>query len=1184
MYVIKRGNRGREEVRFDKITARLKPLCVGLSPQVDPILITQETIKSIYSGISTAEVDRIAASKAEQYKLVHPDYGVLASRICVSNLHRSTPVRFSEAMEIVFRDLSILDPAYMAFIRKHANSLDWMILHNNDYQYDYFGFSTLEHNYLIKVGDRVVDRPQYMYMRVAIAIHVPPKFLLEVEGSYGGNISEEDARLVLEKIKICYKALSQMYFTHATPTLFNSCMKIGSLSSCFLLGTDDSIEGIMKTLTDASLISKKGGGLGIHMSNIRGEGAIIRGTNGKSTGLPRQLKLYNEAARCWNQGGKRLGAFAIYLAIWHRDVFAVVEMKLQNGAETARARDLFYALWVPDLFFQRAERDEQWSLFSPDVAPGLSDVYDGIEQCTECSKYRHQCAKKCIGDVDHRWIQVKAFTELYLQYEKEKRFAQQVSARTLLNHILASQRESGTPYIMASDSVNRRSNQSNIGTIRSSNLCVAPETFVLTDQGQKRIIDLVDQKVNVWNGEEFSSVTVKKTGENQPLIRVNLSNGVSLECTPYHKFYVVPKFDTRNVKQIEAKDLQSDMKLLKYNLPIIKAEGQPFKYPYTHGLFCADGTYEGINKDTPRITLCDEKKKLASYIDARLEHKESPNGTYTIRLPHDIAAKFVVPSEASLKDKVDWFAGYCDGDGTVVRNGSNQSIQVGSINKNFLLEIRLMLQTIGVDSEVTLLRDAGVKDLPDGTASYMCQALYRLLIGSSDVQLLLSLGFEPHRLQVVQHRPNRNASQFIKVVSVEDHGRVSDTYCFTEPKRNMGMFNGILTGNCTEIVEWSSSESYATCTLAGLNLKKYILPNKTYDFDKLHEMTRLLVRNLDHIIDVNKYPVKECRTNTVDYRPLGVGIQGLADVFCEFRYPFLSKEAEKLDLDIAETMYHAALTESCLLAQEKGPYSAFRNSPASEGKLQFDLWAENNAYLQNGLPTVPVLSGRYNWDILKGQIRQHGLRNSLLLAHMPTVSTSQIMGNNESFEPYSANIYAKTALNGTFTVTNSAMIRHLCELGLWNNDLMNTIITNEGSIQNIPSIPVEVQEIYRTVWEIPQKELMMRTAHRTAFVDQAASLNIHLRDNSSATLRSVMMSGWKLGLKTISYYIRTPPATSALKNNLATSSTSSTTMVKSMKRKLSEGSSSLPKIIKVVPLPEEEEREACEIGCTSCKL
>lgn len=867
LYVIKRGKRGTEEMRFDKITNRLRPLCADLSPALDPTLITMETIQSIYPGIKTSELDIIAAKKAEQHKLVHPDYGTLAARICISNLHKSTPDRFSEAMEIIFKELTILSPAYMSFIRKNAAELDNMIIHTNDYQYDYFGYQTLENGYLVRVGDKIVERPQYVYMRVAIALYVPPKYLVEVDGNYGVGFTEEENQETLERIKVCYKALSQMYFTNATPTLFNACMKSGSLASCFLLGTEDSIEGIMKTVTDASLISKRGGGVGIHMSNIRAEGSHIKGTNGKSAGLVRQIKIYNEAARCWNQGGKRLGAFKITLAIWHGDIMSFLEMKLQNGAETARARDLFYGLWVPDLFFQRVHKNEMWSLFSEDTAPGLSDVYDGMERCTRCSKYRHQAGEECT----HEWVRVNAFTELYERYEKEGRAIRKINARQLMEHILPAQREAGVPYVAACDSVNRKSNQANIGTTKSGNLC-------------------------------------------------------------------------------------------------------------------------------------------------------------------------------------------------------------------------------------------------------------------------------------------------------------------------------------QEIYQVSTHDSYATCTLSGMNLKRFIVnkpegnmikvgpTGKGFDLEKLHEMTELVVRNLDNVIDINRYPVPECVRNSVDYRPLGIGIQGLADVFSELRLPFLSQEAEKLDLLIAETMYHAALTSSIKLARERGPYAAWKNSPAYDGKLQFDLWEENNKYLSNSLVGVNVLSGRYDWDKLKAEMKKHGLRNSLLIAHMPTVSTSQIMGNNESFEPYNANIYAKTALGGTFTVTNNAMIRHLIQLGLWTEEIRNAIITNEGSIQNIEEIPADVKEIYKTVWELSQQELMTRTAKRTAFVDQGASLNIHLTDNSDTKLRSVMWWGWQMGLKTISYYIRTPPAAVALKNNISESSMlrKRKELSELRKRKNNLDDERSAKSGKVGD--DESDGGACEIGCTSCKL
>lgn len=1663
MRVQKRGTRGFEPVRFDKITERISHLCKGLNEIVDPTRVAHATIKNLFDGITTEELDKISAKIAESYKLIHPDYSKLAAKILISNLHKTTPRTFSQCMEIIGNTLDIKSERHYAFIAKNAAVLDNIIIDSNDYNFDYFGYKTLENAYLIKITeevtgadgtsiyidrdgnevpsanvsytprgkpvlksdrgvitsilrtktiDRIVDRPQYVFMRVAIAIYMD---------------YSEDLNVVLEYIKQCYKALSQMYFTHATPTLFNACSKMQQLNSCFgadtevcttagvkkiqdvlvgdfvithagnvkrveqthvnllgdrtlmdlkvqktphvkvtndhrvwalktrtdspawvrvdeltdrsyvgipnphdsqfdenpmiidlaefigeelrssyiytitndtisvktqlthigvdtngstnhkdinrkwicderfwkligiwlgdahitnndkkipnavgftigavgnddliefillegerifgtaaaiipvknqnciqivfysrtiayvmeilfgsgfnkkhlwnkifslhrkyvyallsglitsngcitregnimlemanipfvksvyhlarnrgidvsfnvrthkftpdtaqinfpyvkeilqnvnktytderiaaiiakreapskknknqtsavivdgkrflriesitpleerpenvytigvaddhsynvcgievincfLLGTDDSIEGIMGNISNAAFISKWAGGIGIHMHNIRSRGTVIKGTNGKASGLVPQLKMYNETARTFDQGGKRLGAFAIYLEPWHGDILKFLEMKLNQGADTERARDLFYALWVNDLFVKRVEEDGDWSLFSENITPGLSDVYDGMEVCKHCGYCANSNFAKLVythtreeiiealpkqspdqASCTHEFESRDVFTSLYTMYEKEGFAVKVIKAREVMDAICEMQRESGTPYICFKDHVNRMSNQTNIGTIKSSNLCVTPDTYILTDKGQFKIIDVVGKRVNIWNGEGFSEVVPTKTGDKQKIITVNLSNGVSIECTEYHKYYI---HRGNKITKIEAKDLLPGDKLIKYNLPTIY-DGSEFKYAYTHGLFCADGAYENANltekpSDHPRIILYGEKQRLDRYLSKGLPSRVG-NGETHVNLPLDIAPKFTVPVNARLGDKLAWFAGYCDGDGCVIREGANYSIQCGSINKGFLLQVRLMLQTMGVDSKITTIHHAKKQLLSTGNGSQR-QMCYRLLITSCGIIRLQELGLDTNRLNIPYQIPQRNAEQFVTVISVEDDGKHSPTYCFTEQHRGMGMFNGVLTGNCAEIMEWSSDKSYACCTLASINLKKFLVESSTHgstkytiNHEKLHEAARMIARNLDIIIDVNKYPVGACERNSKDYRPIGMGIQALADIFAIMRLPFTSDEAAKHDIEIAETIYHAALTESCERAKSHGAYVGFENSPAARGLLQFDLWERNQIRINSPLVGINPRSGRYDWDALKANIVKYGLRNSLHVAFMPTVSTSQIMGNNESFEPFSSNIYTKTTLAGKFTVTNNSMIHHLIELGIWNEDLKNKIVNNDGSLVGITEIPADVREIYKTVWEMPQRELMRRAALRSAFIDQSQSLNIHVRDNSNAVLRGVFMLGWKLGLKTGSYYIRSLPASRALKNNIA-----ATKEAENREKNTPLASAPAPAVWKVLsparreveedvprvtPNDEPIDEGSCPIGCTSC--
>lgn len=1264
MRVKKRGDRGYEDVKFDKITARIDALVRegGYGTTVNSTSLALSTIKNLYDGISTEELDYIAASIAESRKLIHPDYAGLAGRIMISNLHKSTPSSFSQCMIELDMRLGNLSERHLLFIRDNAQALDAMIDHSADYKFNYIAYRALEKQYLhsVKVPEldatgqpiyvdfdgevctdtsvmrkpktrrRLYDRPQYMFMRVAIEI------------ALAGDISTREE--TLKMVREYYVRLSEMRFIYATPTNFNACTKFPQLNSCFLLNTADSIEEIMRTVTNSALISKRAGGIGIAYHKIRCRGSEIKGTNGESSGIVQQLKIFNEDARCWNQGGgKRPGAFAIYLEVWHGDIMQFLRLKITQGADTERARDLFYALWVCDLFMIRSRTNTPWSLFSEDMAPGLSEVFDGMRVCAHCGhcdniNYNDLTARGVLQHSDvglagdgplkpdptcqHSYMYRDVFTNLYTRYENEGRAVRRILPSVIIDAICEAQRDQGVPFICYKDHANRQTNQLNIGTLQSSNLCVAPETYVLTDKGQYPIANLVNTDCNVWNGKEFSRVRVLKTGVNQKLIRVNLSNGVNIDCTEYHKFHLMTGSRHNSFTSRDAKDLKTDDPLIKYELPII-ASGERIPHPYTHGLFCADGTYlvkkeaesaceyaatageaycarhighksdadiatvkcsATSNAKIPKLFLYGEKKALLPYINYRGEPTENA-GRIELLLNYDIAEKYKVPINAHIDDKIDWFAGLCDGDGTVARNGTNLSVQVGSIDKDFLLQVRLMLQTIGVDSKVTLGNKAGKRQMPDGkggSAEYDCKDLYRLLVSSVELTKLQELGFIPHRLKLDEQKPQRSASQFIKVVSIEDLGRNSDTYCFTEPKVGRGMFNGVLTGQCTEIYEWHSKDEYACCSLASINLKNYVLPagsvasNATtdlktllsrFDFARMHSDVKLVARGLDRIISYNQYPVPECEVNARRFRPIGIGVQGLANVFMELRIPFISPEAERLDLEIFETLYHAALEASCDLASELGPHDKFEGSPLSNGVLRMDLWLQNQErmkFVNNGLIDLmsgygfngrydmhidatsnvrpqayghtyrgsAVLSGRYDWDAMRFRV-QRGVRNSLLIAPMPTVTTSVLLGNYESFEPMPMNIYTKSVISGKFTECNDYMVKHLTELGLWNDVMKNRVIANNGSLAGIAEIPKYVQEIYSPVWDMKQTAIMRRAALRHVFVDQGQSLNIHLSDNSNGYLRGVLNVGWELGNNTGSYYIRTPPAGDPLKNNIA---------------------------------------------------
>ncbi|KAI3330082.1 ribonucleoside-diphosphate reductase large chain [Ustulina deusta] len=745
MYVKKRDGR-QERVQFDKITARVSRLCYGLDTEhVDPVAITQKVISGVYGGVTTVQLDDLAAETAAYMTVTHPDYAILAARIAVSNLHKQTKKQWSSVVSDLYYYVNpknskpspmISEETYDCVMR-HREEFDSAIVYDRDFNYQYFGFKTLERSYLLKINGKIVERPQHMIMRVAVGI-------------WGDDV---------EKVLETYNLMSLKYFTHASPTLFNAGTPQPQMSSCFLVDMkDDSIEGIYDTLKTCAMISKMAGGIGLNVHRIRATGSYIAGTNGTSNGIVPMLRVFNNTARYVDQGGnKRPGAFAIYLEPWHSDVFEFLDLRKNHGKEEVRARDLFLALWIPDLFMKRVEKNGSWTLMCPNECAGLADVY---------------------GD---------EFEALYEKYEAEGRGRQTIKAQKLWYAILEAQTETGNPFMLYKDHANRKSNQKNLGTIRSSNLC-------------------------------------------------------------------------------------------------------------------------------------------------------------------------------------------------------------------------------------------------------------------------------------------------------------------------------------TEIIEYSAPDEVAVCNLASMALPSFVDYNsESYDFQKLHEVTQVVVRNLNRVIDANHYPVPEARNSNMRHRPIGLGVQGLADTFLALRMPFESPEARQLNKQIFETMYHAALTASMEIAKEEGTYSTYEGSPVSQGILQYDMW--------NVTP-----SDLWDWATLKEQIKQHGVRNSLLMAPMPTASTSQILGNNECFEPYTSNIYSRRVLAGEFQVVNPWLLKDLVDLGLWSDNMKNRIIAEGGSVQSIPSIPAEVKALYKTVWEISQRTVVQMAADRGAFIDQSQSLNIHMREPTMGKITSMHFTGWKLGLKTGMYYLRTQAA------------------------------------------------------------
>ena len=1017
MYVTKR-NGNIQIVSFDKILARIKNLGREANIKLNYTNLVMKVIDQLYSGISTTKIDELSAEQCASMSSIHPDYNTLAGRIIVSNHHKNTDTDFSVVMQKLYdykdkhnKHVPLVTQDFIDVVHKYTEELNTLCNYERDYFIEYFGFKTLERAYLMKIDQKIVERPQHMWLRVSVGIH-------------GNDII---------RIRETYNLMSQKFFTHATPTLFNAGTPHPQLSSCYLLAMEnDSIDGIYNTLKDCALISKWAGGIGLHIHNVRASGSHIRGTNGASNGIVPMLKVFNNTAKYVDQGGgKRNGSFAIYLEPWHADVEHFLQLRKNHGDEEMKARDLFYALWIPDLFMERVKADGNWTLMCPDECPGLADVH---------------------GD---------EFVKLYEQYETSGKCRKTMKARDLWFQVLDAQMETGTPYLCYKDSANRKSNQQNLGTIKSSNLCVAPETLVLTDAGPIQIQQLKDQNVNVWNGFEFSEVTVYQTGVDQPLLSIETDDGAILRCTHYHHFFIKSK-DKTYIDMVEAKDLKPDDILMDCEFPVINWCIKEFEKHYNNSQITMNDGYIYMYADS---------------ID-------------TIR------------------------------------------------------EYKCLLQGCGVNA--TIKRDKKISKQP-------C-----IELTPEDIYILRNNGFSPQEWQTNSHIfsniPNTISKKEIKIKNVVDFLRTDNTFCFNEPKRNSGVFNGMITSQCSEIIEYSDEKETAVCNLASIALPAFVNQNADgtsyiFDYDKLHEITKVVTYNLNRIIDINFYPTDKTKRSNLRHRPIGIGVQGLADVFMKLGLTFYSDESKQINRNIFETIYHAAVEQSCEIAQARhqlleplhlydefshslsidelvdlrkyinsyeepllhtqyrGAYSTFNGSPTSQSKLQFDLW--------NVTP-----SNRYDWDLLKLKINTYGLRNSLLLAPMPTASTSQILGYNECIEPITSNIYNRRTIAGEFILANKYLMHDLLKLDLWNEKVKNSIIANNGSIQHLAIIPVEIREKYKTVWEIPMKQLIDMAADRGAFVCQSQSLNLWLEDPNYSNLTSMHFYSWSKGLKTGIYYLR----------------------------------------------------------------
>ncbi len=934
MYVIKR-NGERVSMRYDSITDRNEEYAKDLS--VDPAYLSQLVINGLKSGMTTEQIDILSAETAFYLSCYQPDYDTFASRIFISNLRKTTPKTLIEWVNCLLRithsktskSIRLLREDMIQFIITHADRLQSMIDYTRDNLFNYFGLRTLVRLYLLKVHNKVVECPQHMWMRVAIAIHYTNDSLKVEE--------------TLSAIKETYDALSTHLFTHASPTLFNAGNPVGNLSSCFLLDMSDDLDHIFKTISRCANISKLGGGIGFNASKIRAKGSPIHSTNGSSDGLVPMLKVFNSTANYCNQSNKRPGSFAAYLEMSHPDILDFLALRLPSPPEELRTRELFLAVWVSDLFMKRVEADEVWSLFCPSIAPQLNELY------------------------------AQEYEEEYIRLEKEKKYSRQLPARDIWKAVLQSQIETGLPYICYKDSINEKSNQKNIGIIRSSNLCVSGATEICTkglfgSQEYYTISQFKDTLVEIWNGKRWTDVRVRKTSDASELYRVKFSNGKFVDCTDYHKIPVGTNEDGRFI--------------------------------FKHLKDCNVGT------------------TLVDYITWEGGATESDDG-------HEVAYM----GQYSQKEE--------------------KGVTITSITK-----------------------------LP---------------------------GLHP-------------------------------TYCFTDELDGTGLFNGVMLGNCAEIVEYTDPDSVSVCNLASVALPKFVnvSPTETtFDYSELMRVVRIMVRNLNKVIDRTNYPVPEGKDNNLKYRPIGIGVQGLADVFALFKTEWGSAKATELNRTISEVIYYAALDESCKLSQSHGPYEYFSGSPASKGILQYDMWGVTPSTISKSVPL--------DWDRLKASIIIHGLRNSLLCAYMPTASSSQILKCNECFEPFTSNIYSRSTNSGEFLIVNQHLYRDLKEIGLWTRELVDQIISGDGSIQHISEIPVEIRNRYKTVWEISQKILIDYAADRGAFIDQTQSMNLFMASPTYSKLSSMHLYGWKSGLKTGCYYLRSKAARNAVKFTVQNPSVTSTT-------------------------------------------
>ena len=1051
---IKVINRNNEivDLDFNRIKNRINKL-IDMEPKlrISSDIVAIKTISYLSELINTSDIDNISANIAANMITHHIDYDYLASRIMISNLHKNTKDCYYETVKTINENMdNILMDKLIKFAEVNIDFIKETIDYKKDYTFKYFGILVLIKSYLLKKDDNVFERPQHMYMRVAIGLHLDQ---IDTDGS-----TSED---VLEDIKKMYNLISEGYYTHATPTLFNSGTNLSALSSCFLLEAEDSVDGIYNTLRKCAFISKFSGGIGVHVSQIRAKGSKIRTTGGVSEGLVKMLKVYDTMTNHMSQGGgKRKGSIAIYFELWHADVMELLDciLPMSAGDESLLCRNLFFAAWIDDLFFERLEKawtdrsnDYYWSLFCPNISKNLVNLY---------------------GD---------DFKQLYEKYESKKMYIKQINILDIWYKILKVLEESGRLYMMSKDNVNQKCNQNNLGTIKSSNLCVVGETKILTEDGYKDIKSLNKQAINIWNGKCFSPAFVKFTGEKQ-ITKLYFSDGTELKCSDNHKFFTKNMYGRVHIK--ECKDLKIGDKLCKYKLPII--DGKNIDNAYTNGLIYGMDSFKKTIESEKILILTLNKKDYTDIKNSFLEDvfSSSYDEQYIIRLPISVVYD-KIPYNGSIDSKKKWIKGFVNnsfkiyGDGNIYVHKSYQK----------LLDLKYLLSTLGMITTIN--------------SNHLVIESKQFVYINSDEQYYLYENYND-----------------IVVKSIIKTNIVEDMYCCNEPERNSCVLNSIETHNCSEITIYTDKNNIGVCNLASVCLNKFVVIDGDevyYDYKKLYDVVYQMTVNLNKVIENNNYPVAEGKHADQNNRPIGIGVQGLADVFMMFKTPFTSELAKKLNRMIFEMMYYAAMSASCDLAKKYGHYKTYKGCMIDKGIFQYDLWDDVE------------LSGQCDWEGLKKEVAQYGIYNSYLIALMPTASTASIAGNSENFEPITSNFYERAVLSGKFQIVNKFLVNDLIKLNLWNDNMKQMIIAYNGSIQQITQIPEEIRDVYKTAYEYNRKDLIDMDADRAAFVCQSMSSNKFIDNFDDTKITRMYIYAWKKGLKTLSYYIRSKPAANPVK-------------------------------------------------------